>query len=120
MGDLIEELETNIYQRWLRKFDYSTQSLLDYCEYSIWYHVGKHTGITLRTSREQVARALIEDRQFLIGKAKPLFGKDVEIKVILWPEELMHMRNKQVNILPVAGEGFLTVVPKDKEQRVSA
>lgn len=120
MDDLIEELETNIYQRWFRKFDYSTQSLLDWCEFSIWYHAGKHTGITLRTSREQVARALIEDRKFLISKAKPLFGKHVEIKAILWPEELMHMRNKQVDILPVAGEGFLTVVPKDNQQRVNA
>ena len=118
MDRLIEELEDNIYQRWLRKFDYSTQSLLDFCEYSIWYHTGKHTGITLRTPREMVARALSEDREFLIAKAKPLFGKNVEIKVILWPEELMHMKNKQVDILPVAGEGFLTVVPKSHEQRV--
>ncbi len=120
MDNLIDELENNIYKRWLRKFDYSTQSLLDCCEFLIWHHAGKHTGITLRTSRETVARALIEDRKFLIGKAKPLFGKDVEIEVILWPEELMHMRNKQVDILPVDGEGFLTVVPKASAQWVSA
>jgi hypothetical protein len=120
VDNLIDELENNIYKRWLRKFDYSTQSLLDCCEFLIWHHVGNHTGITLRTSRETVARALIEERELLIGKAKPLFGRDVEIKVILWSEELMHMRTRQVDILPVAGEGFLTVVPKEREQRVSA
>lgn len=119
MDNLIDELENNIYKRWLRKFDYSTQSLLDCCEFLIWHHAGDHTGITLRTSRETVARALIEDREFLVGKAKPLFGKDVEIKVILWPQELMHMRTKQVDTLPVDGEGFWTVVPKDNDRRVS-
>jgi hypothetical protein len=119
MDDLVYELEHNIYKRWLRKFDYSTQSLLDCCEFRIWDRAGEHTGITLRTSREIVARALIEDREFLISKAKPLFGDDVEIQVILWPEELMHMQTKQVDTLPVAGEGFLTVMPKHKDRWVN-
>lgn len=108
MRSPIDELEQNIYDRWLKKFDYGIQSLLDRCDFSIWGHEGEFNGITLRTTNRLVARALSKKRMELMIRARALLGDNAEIKIIFWREELLE---QNVATQLVEDENFYVAVP---------
>lgn len=108
MKSLVDELEQNIYDRWLKKFDYGIQALLDRCDFAICGHEGKFNGITLRTTNKLVARALSKKRPELITRARLLLGRNAEIKIIFWREELL---GQKVLTQSVEDEDFLVAVP---------
>jgi hypothetical protein len=108
MKSLVDELEQNIYERWLNKFDYGIQALLDRCDFAICGHEGKFNGITLRTTNKLVARALSKKRLELTTRARLLLGRNAEIKIIFWREELL---GQKVLTQSVEDEDFLVAVP---------
>ncbi len=110
MKNLVDELEHDIYDRWLKKFDYGVQALLDRCDFVICGHAGEFNGITLRTTNKLVARALSKKRAELTTRAKTLLGDNAEIKIIFWREELL---GQKVWTQAVEDEDFLVAVPVD-------
>ena len=108
MTSPINELEHVIYARWLNKFDYGVQSLLDRCDFSIWGHEGEFNGITLRTTNRLVARALSKKRMELMIRARALLSDNAEIKIIFWREELLQ---QNVATQLVEDEDFFVAVP---------
>mgnify|MGYP003406758754 CR=1 len=113
MRSPIDELEQNIYDRWLKKFDYGIQALLDRCDFSICGHEGEFNGITLRTTNKLVARALAKKRLELMTRARLLLGDNAEIKIIFWREEL---QGQKIWTQSLEGEDFFEAVPMNNEQ----